>query len=78
MPGIIVALRVGFGLALFVIVGAEFIGADAGLGHFIMDGRTFLNSAQIVLGGLLLGALGSLINAVRVAAERRVLRGGAS
>jgi ABC-type nitrate/sulfonate/bicarbonate transport system permease component len=75
MPGIIVALRVGFGLALFVIVGAEFMGADAGLGHFIMEGRTFFNPAQIVLGALLLGALGSLINAVLVAAERRVLRG---
>jgi ABC-type nitrate/sulfonate/bicarbonate transport system permease component len=75
MPGIIVALRVGFGLALFVIVGAEFMGADAGLGHFIMEGRTFFNPAQIVLGALLLGALGSVINALLVAAERRVLRG---
>jgi ABC-type nitrate/sulfonate/bicarbonate transport system permease component len=75
MPGIIVALRVGFGLALFVIVGSEFMGADAGLGHFIMEGRTFFNPAQIVLGALLLGALGSLINALLLAAERRVLRG---
>lgn len=75
MPGIIVALRVGFGLALFVIVGAEFMGADAGLGHFIMEGRTFFNPAQIVMGALLLGGLGSLINALLLAAERRVLRG---
>lgn len=75
MPGIIVALRVGFGLALFVIVGAEFMGADAGLGYFIMEGRTFFNPAQIVMGALLLGALGSLINALLVAAERRMLRG---
>ena len=75
MPGIIVALRVGFGLALFVIVGAEFMGADAGLGYFIMEGRTFFNPAQIVMGALVLGALGSLINALLVAAERRVLRG---
>src|SRR6185295_13277884 len=75
MPGIIVALRVGFGLALFVIVGAEFMGADAGLGHLIMEGRTFFNPAQIVVGALVLGALGSLINALLVAAERRVLRG---
>ena len=75
MPGIIVALRVGVGLALFVIVGAEFMGADSGLGHFIMEGRTFFNPAQIVLGALLLGALGSLINALLLSAERRVLRG---
>ena len=75
LPGIVVALRVGFGLALFVIVGAEFMGADAGLGHFIMEGRTFFNPAQIVLGALLLGVLGSLINALLLAAEARVLRG---
>src|SRR5439155_1575283 len=31
LPGIVVALRLGFGLAIFVIVGAEFMGADAGL-----------------------------------------------
>ena len=73
MPGIIVALRVGVGLALFVIVGAEFMGADAGLGYFIMEGRTFFNPAQIVLGALLLGILGSLINALLLAAERRLL-----
>jgi ABC-type nitrate/sulfonate/bicarbonate transport system permease component len=74
LPGIVVALRVGVGLALFVIVGAEFMGADAGLGHFIMEGRTFFNPAQIVMGALLLGALGSLINALLLAAERRLLR----
>jgi ABC-type nitrate/sulfonate/bicarbonate transport system permease component len=73
MPGVIVALRVGVGLALFVIVGAEFMGADAGLGHFIMEGRTFFNPAQIVLGALVLGVLGSLINALLLAAERRLV-----
>ncbi len=76
MPGIIVALRVGVGLALFVIVGAEFMGADAGLGHLIMEGRTFFNPAQIVMGALVLGILGSLINALLLAAERRLVRAG--
>jgi len=74
LPGIIVALRLGIGLALFVIVGAEFIGADAGLGHLILEGRTFFNPAQIVMGALLLGLLGSLINALLLAVERRLLR----
>jgi len=73
LPGIVVALRVGFGLALFVIVGAEFMGADAGLGNLIMEGRTFFNPAQIVMGALVLGILGSLINALLLAAERRLL-----
>lgn len=74
LPGIVVALRLGFGLALFVIVGAEFMGADAGLGHMIMEGRVFGNAAQIVMGALLLGVLGSLVNALLLAIERRSLR----
>jgi ABC-type nitrate/sulfonate/bicarbonate transport system permease component len=75
LPGIVTALRLGFGLALFVIVGAEFMGADAGLGNLIMEGRVFFNPAQIVMGALLLGILGSLVSALLLAAERRVLRG---
>ncbi len=78
IPGIVVALRVGFGLAIFVIVGAEFMGADAGLGNLIMEGRVFFNPAQIVMGALLLGVLGSLVNALLVAVERRALRGRAA
>ena len=70
LPGIVVALRVGFGLALFVIVGAEFMGADAGLGHLIMEGRTFFNPAQIVMGALVLGAPG-------IAGQRAAARGRA-
>jgi ABC-type nitrate/sulfonate/bicarbonate transport system permease component len=74
LPGIVVALRVGVGLALFVIVGAEFMGADAGLGHLIMEGRTFFNPPQIIMGALALGLLGSLVNATLLTAERRLLR----
>jgi ABC-type nitrate/sulfonate/bicarbonate transport system permease component len=78
LPGIVVALRLGFGLALFVIVGAEFMGADAGLGHLIMEGRTFFNPAQIVMGALVLGLLGSLVNVLLRAVERRALAGRAA
>jgi ABC-type nitrate/sulfonate/bicarbonate transport system permease component len=73
LPGIVVALRLGFGLALFVIVGAEFIGADAGLGNLIMEARTYFNPPLIVMGALVLGLLGSLVNAVLLALERRVI-----
>ncbi len=74
LPGIIVALRLGFALALFVIVGAEFMGADSGIGYLIMEGRTFFVPAQIVMGALVLGLLGSLVNALLLEAERRLFR----
>ena len=77
LPGIVVALRLGFGLAIFVIVGAEFIAADAGLGNLIMEGRVFFNPAQIVMGALLLGFLGALVNTLLLAFERRAVRGRA-
>lgn len=73
LPGIIVALRLGFGLALFVIVGAEFMGADAGLGNLIMEGRTFFNPPQIVMGAIVLGLLGSIVNALLLGVERRLV-----
>src|SRR5204862_915524 len=64
LPGIIVALRLGFGLALFVIVGAEFIGADAGLGNLIMEARTYFNPPLIVMCALVLALLVSVVNAL--------------
>jgi ABC-type nitrate/sulfonate/bicarbonate transport system permease component len=39
-----------------------------------MEGRTFFNPPQIVMGALLLGLLGSLINALLLAVERSLLR----
>jgi ABC-type nitrate/sulfonate/bicarbonate transport system permease component len=43
-----------------------------------MEGRTFFNPAQIVMGALTLGLLGSLINALLLALERRLLPGRAA
>jgi ABC-type nitrate/sulfonate/bicarbonate transport system permease component len=40
-----------------------------------MEGRTFFDPAQILMGALLLGLLGSLLNTLLLAAERRLLRG---
>jgi ABC-type nitrate/sulfonate/bicarbonate transport system permease component len=74
LSGIIVGLRVGFSLAIFVIVGAEFMGADSGLGYMIMEGRTFFMPAQIVMGALVLGLLGFTANALLLRLERRLLR----
>jgi len=50
------------------------MGADSGLGYLIMEGRTFFVPAQIVMGALVLGLLGSLVNALLIATERRLFR----
>jgi hypothetical protein len=38
-----------------------------------MEGRVFFNPAQIVMGALLLGLLGSLVNTLLLAVERRLV-----
>ena len=38
------------------------------------EGRTFFLPAQIVMGALVLGLLGSVVNALLLAAERRLFR----
>ena len=74
LSGILVGLRVGFSLAIFVLVGAEFMGADRGLGYMIIEGRDFFMPAQIVLGALVLGLLGFVVNSLLLWVERRLLR----
>jgi ABC-type nitrate/sulfonate/bicarbonate transport system permease component len=78
VSGIVVGLRVGFSLAIFVIVGAEFMGAASGLGYMIVEGRDFFLPAQIVLGALILGLLGFLVNTFLQWTERQMLRGRTS
>jgi ABC-type nitrate/sulfonate/bicarbonate transport system permease component len=73
-PSIIGGLRIGFGMSFFVIVAAEFIAADRGLGFMINDSRTFFNVPRMLLGATVIGAIGFVFNIVLRRVEARVLR----
>jgi len=74
LPEIFTGLRLGMGLAFFVIVISEFIAAEEGLGFLINDGRNFYLVPQMLGAAVLLGALGYGANALIRLLERRVLR----
>lgn len=74
MPAIITGLRLGFGLSFFVIVAAEFIAADSGLGYLINDARTFFLVSQMLLGAAVIGIIGFIFNRLLRLLERRLLR----
>ncbi|MDJ0391557.1 ABC transporter permease [Roseomonas sp. E05] len=74
LPAIITGLRLGFGLSFFVIVAAEFIAADSGLGYMINDARTFFMVSQMLLGAVVIGLIGFLFNILLRALENRLLR----
>jgi ABC-type nitrate/sulfonate/bicarbonate transport system permease component len=73
-PSILSGLRMGFGMAFFVIVAAEYIAADSGLGFTINNSRTYFDVPRMLLGAVVIGIIGFIINAVLTKLERRILR----
>ena len=58
MPSILTGLRLSFALSFFVIVAAEFIAAERGLGFLINDAREFFRVDRMLLGAAAIGLLG--------------------
>jgi len=73
-PSIITGMRLAFGLSFFVIVAAEFIAADSGLGFLINDARTFFLVSNMLLGAAVIGIIGVLANVLLRRIEGRLLR----
>jgi ABC-type nitrate/sulfonate/bicarbonate transport system permease component len=73
-PNIITGLRLSFGLSFFVIVAAEFIAADSGLGFLINDARTFFLVSNMLLGAAVIGIIGVAANILLRKLEARLLR----
>ena len=73
MPSIMTGLRLGFALSFFVIVAAEFIAAERGLGFLINDAREFFRVDRMLLGAAAIGLLGYIFNQLFSRLERRLV-----
>jgi len=63
MPQIITSLRIALGVAWLVIVAAEMVGMDSGLGYLINDARNMGSRYDLVAAVMLvIGALGILLD----------------
>ncbi len=58
LPSIFTGLRLGLGLAWFVIVVGEMTGVPQGLGAVIMDGRTLSRTELVICGMIVIGVVG--------------------
>lgn len=75
LPDIAVGLRVGFGLAFGILVAAELIAAEKGLGHLVMESRQVGHLGVAIFGILLIGILSMLADrALGALAQRTVGR----
>lgn len=74
LPSIFTGLRLGLGLAWFVIVVGEMTGVPQGLGAVIMDGRTLSRTELVICGMIVIGIAGFISDRIVVMAMNRLLR----
>lgn len=74
LPSIFTGLRLGLGLAWFVIVVGEMTGVPQGLGAVIMDGRTLSRTELVICGMIVIGVVGYISDRVVMAAGNYLLR----
>jgi ABC-type nitrate/sulfonate/bicarbonate transport system permease component len=74
VPEIMTGLRLGFGMSLFVLVAAELIAADAGLGYRIQEARNLFRVDVMFLGAFTIGIVGFVIGGLLRRLQGYVLR----
>jgi NitT/TauT family transport system permease protein len=74
LPGILAGFRISASIALILVVAAEMIGAERGIGAFILAAGNLMQTDQLLAGVALLSALGLGVGALIGWAERRLLR----
>src|SRR5688572_26436395 len=71
LPEIIVGMRIGLGVAWLVVVAAEMIALNSGLGYLIMDSRNAGNRYDLVIASMIIiGVIGLLLDGLTRLLER--------
>jgi len=74
LPSILVGVRFSLGLMWVLLIVAETISAQAGIGYLTMNAREFLQTDVVLVGILLYAALGKLADVLAKTLERNWLR----
>lgn len=74
MPGILAGFRISASIALILVVAAEMIGAQEGIGTFVLSAGNLAQTDQLLAGVAVLSVLGLLIAAGLTKLEAWVLR----
>ena len=71
LPQVLVGMRIGLGVAWLVVVAAEMIAVNSGLGYLIIDSRNAGNRYDLVVAGMLvIGFVGFLLDGLMRRLER--------
>lgn len=70
---ILTGMRISMTLSWTLVVAAELIAAQVGLGFMIMDATTFYRIPYVFIGIITIGIIGLLLEGILLGAERRLL-----
>ena len=73
-PYIFAGMRIGMGTAFIVVIVAEMIAVNSGLGYRILEAREYFWSDKIIAGMFSIGIIGLAIDGVMSALNQRLLR----
>jgi ABC-type nitrate/sulfonate/bicarbonate transport system permease component len=74
LPSILTGLRLSIGIAIMVVVVAEMIAGNNGIGYYILDMQRVFQVAEMFGGIFTLGLLGYIINYLFLQVEKYFLR----
>jgi len=74
MPGILSGLRISLAIAIILLVAAEMLGAQTGIGAYILEAGSLYNLERLFVGVSILSVLGVTVSFVIGRLERRLLR----
>lgn len=73
LPELFTGVRVAVGIGWTTLIAAEMIASTSGLGWLVINASSYLRTDVVMLGILLLGGLGYLLDVLLVLAQRRVV-----
>ncbi|MEM1200533.1 MAG: ABC transporter permease [Pseudomonadota bacterium] len=74
MPGILSGLRISLAIGIILLVAAEMLGAEHGIGAYILQAGSLYDLERLFAGVVILSVLGVAVSAAIGALERRMLR----
>lgn len=73
LPYIFTGLKIGIGMAWMSVIAAELIAAQSGLGYYIQLNRLLLQTDNIIIGMMLIGIIGNLLQKLIELAEKKIV-----
>lgn len=73
LPYIFTGLKTGLGISWFMVIVAELVGSQSGLGYMIQLNRLLLQTDKVIGGMIIIGLCGYLMNRAMVYFERKLM-----